>query len=271
MRNHNGDTSIPQEFYLWDTVAESARKSLDIRYRLLDYIYTALHKQTVDGTPLLSPVFFQYPNDANTFAIDLQFFCGDSILVSPVTEENATSVTAYVPNARFYDFYTYATVEGAGANITLNDVAFTQIPLHIKGGSIIPMRNASGYTTTEVRKQPFSLIVAPDRNGNASGGLYLDDGDSIEQAATSEIEFSYSNGVLEITGSFGYQDDSTHVVSITVLDSSATGTPSYRKGHQSHAGRGGWKQCSDYQHDISSGVTTMAVEVALDGVLTVRL
>lgn len=260
-RNHNGDTSIPQEFYNWALVTEAARNAIDIRYRLLDYIYTALYRQSQDGTPLLHPMYFKYPEDSNTFRIDLQFFYGDAILVSPVTEENSTSVSAYLPNDLFYDFYTLAPVQGQGANVTLSDVAFTDIPLHIRGGSVIPLRNSSGYTTADVRRQPFNVVIAPDGQGRASGALYLDDGDSIQQAATSDIRFDYAGGTLTVSGSFGYQAEANSVASITLLGVQQRPGRAPRRQNRRGGGWSGWRQCKDNEWNYHGGSKTVTVNV----------
>ncbi|EKM56094.1 glycoside hydrolase family 31 protein [Phanerochaete carnosa HHB-10118-sp] len=204
MRNHNADTSISQEFYLWPTVAQAARNVLDIRYRLMDYIYTAFHQAHEDGTPVLNPLWYKYPEDPATFPIDLQFFFGDSILVSPVTEENSTSVTAYFPKDTFYDFLTLAPFEGTGANMTLSGINFTSIPVHIKGGAVLPLREKGTMTTTQLRETDFELVVAPDASGEASGSLYADDGVSITPATSTSVSFSYQNGTLAVAGEFGY-------------------------------------------------------------------
>jgi len=216
MRNHAGDTSIPQEYYRWPLTTAAARKIIPVRYRLLDYFYTAFHRQTTTGIPSLNPMFYHYPNDPNTFAIEHQFFYGDDILVSPVLEENSTSVSIYVPNAVFYDFWTLERVEGKGSYVNLTDVGFDTIPLHIRGGAILPLRAESANTTTELRKQDFVLWIAPNATNEASGTLYLDDGDSIEQSGTSNIAFKYCNGVFSMTGDFGYKTD-VKVKNITIL------------------------------------------------------
>ncbi|KAF2806429.1 uncharacterized protein BDZ99DRAFT_394650 [Mytilinidion resinicola] len=218
-RNHDGDTSIPQEYYRWPEVAEAAKIAIDVRYRLLDYIYTAFYRQSTSGDPLLNPLFFMYPEDANTFPIQYQYFYGDSILISPVTEENATNVDIYLPNDLFYDFWTGEKVQGNGSWVTLDDVPFTSIPLHVKGGSIIPLRASSANTTTELRKKDFVLWIAPNATSQAVGELYLDEGDAIEQPNTSHISFSYDNGLFKMTGSYGY--NTTSVISgVLVLGAS---------------------------------------------------
>ncbi|EKD18880.1 alpha-glucosidase [Drepanopeziza brunnea f. sp. 'multigermtubi' MB_m1] len=216
-RNHNGDYSSPQEFYVWASVTAAAKNAIDIRYRLLDYIYTALYQQSVDGTPLLNPMFFLYPADRHTVGVDLQFFYGDALLVSPVTEENATHVEIYLPRDTFYDFKTYAKIEGEGAKLNLTDIPLTEIPLHVRGGCVVPMRNASGATTTDVRAQPFNFFVAPDAEGRAVGRLYLDDGESLVQEATSEIALTYGDGELLVGGSFGYRAEGNWLHEVIVL------------------------------------------------------
>ncbi|KAL2809334.1 putative alpha-glucosidase [Aspergillus granulosus] len=215
-RNHNELTGIPQEFYLWPTVTESATKAIEIRYRLLDYIYTAFHKQSQTGEPFLQPFFYLYPEDENTFSNQLQFFYGDALLISPVTEENSTSVDAYFPKDIFYDWYTGAALQGKGETVTLTDVGITHIPIHIRGGSIIPIRSSGAMTTTELREKGFQLIIAPGSNGRAAGSLYLDDGDSLEQTVTVEIEFNYRRGVLYVEGQF-YPDTPVRLESVTLL------------------------------------------------------
>ncbi|KAB2108598.1 putative alpha/beta-glucosidase [Alternaria gaisen] len=216
MRNHAGDTSIDQEYYRWPLTTAAAKNAIAVRYRLLDYFYTAFHRQTTTGIPSLNPLWFHYPSDANTFAIEHQFFYGDAILVSPVLEENSTSVSIYLPNEVFYDYWTGERIQGHGSMINLTDVGFDSIPLHIRGGSILPLRAESANTTTELRKKDFVLWIAPNATNQAEGSLYLDDGDSIEQPAVSMISFTYNNGAFSMSGEFGYKTEVV-VKNITVL------------------------------------------------------
>lgn len=219
-RNHDQNNAIPQEFYLWPVVAESARNAISIRYKLLDYIYTAMYAQNQTGTPLVQPMFFHYPEDKNTFPLGFQYFYGPGLLVAPVTTENSTVGEFYMPNDLFYDYYTHEKIEGTGSKMTLDDVPYTSIPLYYKGGQIFAQRANSANTTTELRKQNFNIVIAPGKNGTAEGDLYLDDGDSLVQESHSYIHFSYSaNGRLKMTGHFGY-DSGCHIESITVLGKS---------------------------------------------------
>lgn len=215
-RNHAYIGITMHEFYQWPLTMTAAKKAIDMRYRLLDYIYTAFWRQTQTGTPLLQPLFFAYPNDTNTFPIEYQFFYGDGVLVSPVTDDNSTTVTFHLPDDLFYDFFFLESVRGNGTWITRENVNWTDIPVHIRGGTILPLRQNSANTTTELRKQNFELIVAPGLDGTARGELYLDEGKLIEQPATSLITFYFSNGTLGMDGTFGYRANDS-IASVVIL------------------------------------------------------
>lgn len=126
------------------------------------------------------------------------------MLVAPVTEAGATSVDVYLPDDVFYDWYSGAVVQGAGAYITVADQGITDIPLYIRGGVVLPLRAESAMTTAALREKDFELVIAPGRDGTASGQLYVDDGVSLEQAATTLARFSYAEGKLVVEGEFGY-------------------------------------------------------------------
>jgi alpha-glucosidase len=160
----------------------------------------------------------KYPSDGNTFAIETQFFYGPSLLINPVTQETSTSVSFYVPQGTWYDIATQKPVSGAGSSITYNNVGTSDIPILVEGGSIIPARIKGAMTTKALRDNDFELLVAPDANGKASGTLYLDDGESLVQAGTSEIQFSWDGTKIKMAGTFGFSTR-VGVKSVTIYGS----------------------------------------------------
>lgn len=224
-RDHQGWGTPPHELYYSPQVASASRAAIDVRYRLLDYAYTALYTQTQTGSPMLNPMFFMYPNDTNTATLPYQFFWGDALMAAPISEENSTSVNVYFPKDQFYDFYTGAPVQGTGSVVRLSNIDYNTMPLYFKGGNIVPMRTESAYTTTELRQKDFTLVIAKDASGNAAGSLYLDDGDSMVQKATSNINFTYNGktGHFQMDGTFGYNPGHVVIRKITVLGATQAG------------------------------------------------
>lgn len=235
-RNHAEISTIQQEFYQWPSVTEAAKKAIETRYKLLDYIYTALYYQTTTGAPMINPLFFLYPNDANTFAIQEQWFYGNALLISPVTTDYSDTVTYYLPADVFYNFWTLEKVQTTGSNVTESNLTTSDIPVHIRGGSIIPLRTSSANTTKALRGQDFYILVAPGADGAAQGRLYLDEGERIEQPEVSEVEFAFQGGKFTASGSFGYpgaEGESITVARVVVLGqekAGATGTFDAQKG-----------------------------------------
>ncbi|XP_006458746.1 hypothetical protein AGABI2DRAFT_183688 [Agaricus bisporus var. bisporus H97] len=251
MRNHNEIHANDQEYYLWPSVTQAAKSSMDIRYRLMDYFYTAFHQAHTDGTPVLHPLWFKYPKDANTFPLDLQFFFGDSILVSPVTEENSTSVDIYLPDDIFYNFTSLAPVEGTRSNVSLTNIDFTTIPVHIKGGVVLPLRD-----------EGFEFVVATGQDGTASGSLYIDDGESIEPSQTTTVDMSFKEGKLDVKGTFDFPTG-VNVARVRFLN--VEKAPKKVKVNGKNLGH------SRIKHDATNKVLDVTVDVAFDKDLSVEL
>ena len=199
-RNHNSRNTIAQEAYRWATTSEATRRVMNVRYSLLPYTYTFFYRANTYGETVLRALAWEFPDDESLKAVETQFMSGPSILVTPVLAPLATSVQGVFPGVAqgtiWYDWYTLKKVDAApGENKTLEAPLVYQ-PIHVRGGSIIPIQQA-GNTTATSRKMPWSLLIALDKDGEAEGGLYLDDGVSLEQEATKNIEVSLESIQLD--------------------------------------------------------------------------
>jgi alpha-glucosidase (family GH31 glycosyl hydrolase) len=196
-RNHNADGYIEQDPGMWPAVAATTRETLHIRYTLLPFLYTLMHKAHTEGTPVIRPLFFDFPGDANTLAIDQQMQWGSALLLSPVLTQGAVTVQAYFPDARHYSYYDGAEVPVRRAFTTLS-APLSFIPIHVRGGHILPTQQPANSTMWS-RLKPLGLLVALDDNESATGSLFWDDGESIdtfEKGAYDLGAFSASPGQL---------------------------------------------------------------------------
>ncbi|KAF0902311.1 hypothetical protein E2562_015531 [Oryza meyeriana var. granulata] len=193
-RDHSAIGTVRRELYLWESVTRSARKALGLHYRLLPYIYTLMYEAHTTGAPIARPLFFSYPGDVETYGIDRQFLLGRGVLVSPVLEPGATTVTAYFPAGRWFSLYYYslAVATKTGKRVTLPAPADT-VNVHVAGGNILPLQQPA-LTSWRVRQSVFHLLVALGDDGTAAGDLFLDDGESPEMVGArskwSQIKFS---------------------------------------------------------------------------------
>ncbi|XP_077870025.1 lysosomal alpha-glucosidase-like [Saccoglossus kowalevskii] len=195
-RNHASIASMPQDPTVFSkAMQDSTRKVLLTRYRLLPYLYTLFHRANRHGSTVARPVFFEYPSDVMTYALDTQFMWGEALMITPVLNENATSVTAYFPQDIWYDYYTGSVVKSGLQKL---DAPMDTINLHVRGGYIIPMQYPE-TTTTESRKNKFLLLAALSLTGEAHGMLFWDDGDSLDTFQNKEYEamkFTASNNTI---------------------------------------------------------------------------
>jgi alpha-glucosidase (family GH31 glycosyl hydrolase) len=177
-RNHNAIGNRVQDPGSWSPeVADSSRRALEIRYTLIPYLYTLFYKHYTVGGTVARALWHNFPTDPNTFSIDQQFMWGSGLLITPVLTKDATTVSAYFPDARFYSYYNGEEISTRASSTILDAMDF--INLHLAGGNILPTQEHARNTMIS-RNNSMGLIVALDDDGGAQGSLFYDDGDSLD-------------------------------------------------------------------------------------------
>lgn len=178
-RNHNTIGTRRQDPVSWDKDFEDLSRSvLNTRYTLLPYLYTLMHQANTEGSTVVRPLLHEFVSDLTTWDIDSQFLLGPAFLVSPVLEPAARNVTAYFPDARWYDYYTGVDIKARGEKKTLS-APLNYINLHVRGGYILPWQ-VPAQNTFFSRQNFIGFKVALSDADNAEGWLFWDDGQSID-------------------------------------------------------------------------------------------
>lgn len=157
------------------------RDTIRARYTFLPFWYTLFFKASQTGLPMMRPLWYEFPQDQNTFAMDDEYLLGDALLVKPVTEENTKSLDVYFPgsSAETWHDITTLTVYKGGSKSHI-DTPMNKIPIFQRGGTIIPRRFRVRRSAILSIEDPITLSIALNKTGDAQGSLYLDDGLSRE-------------------------------------------------------------------------------------------
>ncbi|KAM5255777.1 maltase-glucoamylase [Ctenodactylus gundi] len=178
-RNHNGQgykDQDPASFGADSLLLKSSRHYLNVRYTLLPYLYTLFYRAHSRGDTVARPLLHEFYGDSNTWDVHRQFLWGPGLLITPVLEEGAEKVMAYVPDAVWYDYETGGQLGWRKQHIEM-ELPRDKIGLHLRGGYIFPTQQPN-TTTVASRQNPLGLIIALDENKEAKGELFWDDGES---------------------------------------------------------------------------------------------
>tara|TARA_B110001452_G_scaffold197556_1_gene167493 strand:+ start:670 stop:3537 length:2868 start_codon:yes stop_codon:yes gene_type:complete len=204
-RGHAHEHSSRREPWTYgDETTATLREYAKVRYQLLCYWYTLFHLSEATGVPTMRPMWVEFPDDARTFAIEKQYMAGASLLVAPVTTRGATSVSLYFPaGSSWYDVddgKAYSS-GAAGTDATLA-APLVKIPVFQRGGSVLPRQMRLRRSSAQMGGDPYTLVVAPDATGAASGQLYLDEGDGFGYRDSDAYHLrTYTYGAQALTSS----------------------------------------------------------------------
>jgi alpha-glucosidase (family GH31 glycosyl hydrolase) len=169
IRNYDG-AAIPDSSQLHNEQVERiCRKYLELRYRMLPYLYSTVRECTLTGLPVMRALWLHYPDDPKAVQCRDEYLWGRDILVAPVLEKGAGSRKVYLPRGVWYDFWTHEKVEGD----LIRTVDIETIPLYLRAGTILPLGPVKQYAAEQV-DQPLAISIYP--GADASFLLYEDDG-----------------------------------------------------------------------------------------------
>lgn len=186
VRCHGADN--PREPWSFGEEAERFDK---LRYRLLPYIYSTAYGRGKEGLPMMEHLYLSNPYDRNCRSIDDQWMFGDAFLVAPVLNEGGER-EVYYPSGIWYQYFSNQISEGerfVNVNVPLDDM-----PLYVKGGSILPMGPDMDYVG-ESDKDELTICLYYKESGSTNFSYY----DGKEYTFTAQ--FSEQGAVLDL-GSF---------------------------------------------------------------------
>ena len=149
------------------------KKYLELRYRLLPYLYSAVRETHETGIPLMRALWLQYPEDSQGFGVADQYLWGRDILVAPVTQQGAKSRRLYLPPGKWFDFWTEG--EMPGGKVIEREVDLATLPLYVRAGAILALGPLKQYVS-ETSKEALLLRIHAGADGESF--LYADDGES---------------------------------------------------------------------------------------------
>ena len=117
-------------------VEKVLRKFIDLRYRLKPYIARAMDQAHENGSPVIRPLFYNFPEDKKAWDVEDAYCFGDDLVVAPIFEAGATERTVYLPaGTAWIDANTRTRYEG-GQSVTV-PAPMDVIPVFAREGASV--------------------------------------------------------------------------------------------------------------------------------------
>ena len=161
----------PSEPWLYDSkrVQDVFRKSAEMKYRLMPYVYAQAKECTEKGLPMLRALFVEFPDDPGAWRVDDEYLFGSQILVAPLLESGITGRTVYLPEGKWIDYQTEKVYEGGWHKIEAGSLPIIML---VRDGSVLPHLKLA-QSTSEMDWNKMSLKVYSADKKQAEGLICL--------------------------------------------------------------------------------------------------
>jgi alpha-glucosidase len=178
-----------------DEALDATTKAIDLRYRLVPYLYTLAETAYRTGLPLMRPLFMEFPDDQKTWSMDDEWLLGDGVLAAPVLVTGGDR-KVYLPAGGWFDGNTGKAIDGA-QTLDLTRVPLDVIPFYVRAGTILPLGPV--IQSTAEAEDPLEIRVYP--GADAAFSLYEDNGDNYdyEKGALTHIPMHWDDHARVLT------------------------------------------------------------------------
>ena len=161
----------PTEPWLYDSkrVQDVFRKSAEMKYRLMPYVYAQAKECTEKGLPMLRALFVEFSDDPGAWKVDDEYLFGSQILVAPLLESGMTGRTVYLPEGKWIDYQTEKVYEGGWHQIEAGSLPIIML---VRDGSVLPHLKLA-QSTAEMDWSKMSLKVYSADKKQAEGLVCL--------------------------------------------------------------------------------------------------
>jgi alpha-glucosidase len=174
-RNHSsGDHGEQEPWSFGEKTLDKIRIAIELRYRLLPYIYTTFFQYCQDGSPMVRPLAFVSQGEAATVHRSHEFMLGDSLLIAPVHEAGLTGMPIYLPEGEWHNYHNNNKIKGG--KVLDVEIDEESIPLFVKSGTVLPHFPVMQY----VGEKPLDSIELKIYCGEGGSGFYHDAGDGYD-------------------------------------------------------------------------------------------
>src|SRR5690606_5592171 len=198
-RNHTGvNTKSSEPWAYGEEALEISRNFINLRYKLLPYLYSSMYEATQNGQPIMRTLAIDYTHDAKVYDTQFQnqYFFGESFFVAPF-ESTTNFGKVYFPEGKWYSLYDDVVEEGGKEKII--QLAYHKLPVYVKESSIFPMQSLIQSTS----ENPTDTLTVHVYQGSFNNSFlyYEDDGNSFdyENGAYYKRLITYNPGAKTIT------------------------------------------------------------------------
>ena len=161
MRAHSALGTAEQHPWSYGTqVEEVARQALNLRYRLLPYLYQAMMEHCEGGLPVLRPMFFDFPHVEEFRFLEDQVMFGAHMVAAPFVHRGAEQRMVLLPAGTWYDFHSGELLHSDGSGFVIRRRPGL-VPLFVKAGAVVPTLEGEVQNTEEASEAAWELLHFP--------------------------------------------------------------------------------------------------------------